>query len=144
MKSAKTIILITSLTLAGMLFATPAMAEYSPWMKIRKIESYGKVLAKRKLVPTKIECKRGPGRVYWRNTLLRLKLVSVSKVRITGWKVSITQAYEGGRNRMSYYRRYFDNWMIVPPGPSGISAHCGIVYHTKNNKKFSTKKRRRR
>ena len=129
---AKSIISLLSFTLASLLITNLANAEYSPWMKISKIESYGKLLAKRKLIPNKIECKRGPGRVYWRNTLLRLKLVPASKRRITGWEVLISQAYEGGRGMSSQAKNYYHSRMVVPPGSSGISAHCGIIHYTKN------------
>ncbi len=129
----KTITSTLSLTLSSMLFsAVPAMAEYSPWMKISKIESYGRVLAKRKLIPVKIQCKRGPGRVYWRNTLLRLKLAPTTRKRITGWEVSITQAYEGGRGMSRQAKSDYHHRLIVPPGSSGISALCGIIHYTKS------------
>ncbi len=136
MRFSKTLKILLSITLFALFQTTSAKAEYSPWMKIDKIESYGKTLKRRKLVPDRIQCKRGPGRVYWRNTLMRLKLVPASSRKITGWKVSISQAYEGGRGMSRQAKAYYHHMVIVPPGSSGISAHCGIIHYTKGKIRF--------
>ncbi len=136
----KTLLLLA----AGMVafISPPAYAEYSPWIKIQKIESYGRVLKRKKLIPVKVECKRGPGRRYWRNTLMRLKLATRPPYRITGWQVTIRKVYNSGQGESRSVRSAYHSRVIVPPGKSGISAACGIVYDTPGRKRIFKRRRR--
>ncbi len=116
----------------GILFACfsphPLLAKDSGWMKISKIESYGRYLKRNKLIPYDIKCKRPNTAGGWYSGLFKVRTRQQTPSNIRGWRMAASKASNSGIASQlgGYYSG--QSRSIVRPGKSGVGIICEIFH----------------
>jgi len=122
------ILLIAALGLISI--PSDGFADWTKWERIKKLQRVGKSLAKAGRVPVAIQCKRGPGRIYFNNALFRLKTVPKKQFRIhiRKWTVNISNWGVCNWPKQDLGNLIIKSCSKLPPTPSGVRATCSLTY----------------